>query len=420
MSKCSSMIVLAVTMVAASVGEARPGDRSSFGPLSPSASPCDREEIWPRGCMPYFQTNQVAEKAEVVARPGFDPSAHRFPFIEWYLPASSNRTSTCVMFVSGGGFYACCDAARLQPAIDRFVRAGITVANLTYRTPRPEGSPIYQSAWADAQRAVRVIRSQAAKRGFSPDRIGATGISAGAKAVLLLALSSRTDAYSRIDEVDDLPCRLAFAIPQAPAYVLTDGATGENERDGEGAEIVPELKFDPDTAPLCFLQGGQDAYSPIGSLRLYQRLAALGIPAELHVFADRWHGFHGDANLGACGTAWDHWCDRMLEFVALFEPGLRPWNREVCAEAYKLLKDRLEAQGRPSVLICGKGEGELASALPEEWRHRRRQGIQSDLHVFAREIDDAVRAARLLEFSNHCDYFGNLPCNGDGSKTNRR
>ena len=43
------------------------------------------------------------------------------------------------------------------------------------------------SSLEDLQRAVRVVRSQAAKRGFSPDKIGATGISAGAKAVLLIS-----------------------------------------------------------------------------------------------------------------------------------------------------------------------------------------------------------------------------------------
>ena len=97
-----------------------------------------------------------------------------------------------------------CDAERLQPAIDRLVTAGITVADITYRTPRPEGLPIHQSGWEDVQRAVRVVKSEAAKRGFSPEKIGATGISAGAKALLLVATSSETRAYDPVDAIDGI------------------------------------------------------------------------------------------------------------------------------------------------------------------------------------------------------------------------
>lgn len=352
--------------------------------------------------MPYVQEHQIAEKSEIAEATGFDRFAHRFPYIEWYVPDESNRTSTCVLFVSGGGFFSCCDADRLQPAIDRFVRAGVTVVNLTYRTPRPVDLPIYKTAWVDLQRAVRVVRMQAVRRGIAPDRIGATGISAGAKAVLMLALSSRTSAYERVDAIDDLSCRLSFAILQAPAYVLTDGATCENARGGEGAEIVPEFVFDDDTPPLCFLQGGVDAYSPLGSVRLYQRLQRLGIPAELHLFADRWHGFHGDASRGREGTAWDHWCERMLEFVALFEPALEKAKVPQYMMPPACMNERLRAQGKPDVLICGKGEEKLATELLDAWLARRRRGVQSDLHIYARSIDDNLRAARILEFANHC------------------
>ena len=137
---------------------------ASFGPLSPSATPYEREYIWPEGKMPDVQPHQIAAKTEETKAPGFKADDFRRPYIEWFAPNPACKTDLCVLIISGGGFNCCCDAARLQPAIDRFVRAGFTVANLTYRTPRPKGLPIYQSAWEDAQRAVRVIRSQAAKR----------------------------------------------------------------------------------------------------------------------------------------------------------------------------------------------------------------------------------------------------------------
>lgn len=289
----------------------------SFGPLDPPARPCGREYIWPEGRMPDAQPHQIAAKTGEKGRPGFRADDFRRPYIDWYAPNQECRTDLCVITVSGGGFNSCCDEKRLQPAIDRLVKAGITVADVTYRTPRPKGLPIHQSAWEDLQRAVRVVRSQAARRGFDPAKIGATGVSAGAKAVLLVATSSLTPAYPPVDEVDELPCSLLFAIPQAPAYVLTDGEGVPNTRDGDAPDVrlVPELKFDEKTCPMCFFQGGADDYSPFGSTQIYRQLRRMKIPAELHLFADRRHGFHGDMNKGDEGTGWDHWFHRAEEFI---------------------------------------------------------------------------------------------------------
>ena len=304
-------VVIGFVAVLAVVAEA------SFGPLSPSARPYEREYIWPEGKMPHAQPQQVAAKTGETQAPGFKADDFRRPYIEWFAPNPECKTDLCVLVVSGGGFNCCCDAERLLPAIDRFVRAGYTVANLTYRTPRPQGLPVHQSAWEDAQRAVRVVRSQAAKRGFDPKKIGATGISAGSKTILLLATSSLTPAYEPVDELDKLPCNLLFAIPQAPAYVLTDGDGTPNTRDGDSPDvkIVPDLKFDAQTCSMCLFQGGIDDYSPNGSTQIYRQLRRMKIPAELHLFADLWHGFHGDMNKGDDAAANDHWFTRAEEYI---------------------------------------------------------------------------------------------------------
>jgi len=318
----------------------------SFGPLSPSAKPYEREYIWPEGKMPDVQPHQIAAKTGEVESPGFKADDFRRPYIDWYRPNPECKTDLCVVTVSGGGFFSCCDELRLQPAIDRFVRAGITVADLTYRTPRPKGLAIHQWAWEDLQRAVRLVRSQAAKRGFSPDKIGATGISAGCKAVLLVATSSLTPAYAPVDEIDALPCNLLFALPQAPAYVLTDGQGTPNSRDGDAPDvsIVPELKFDEKTCPMCFFQGGIDEYSPFGTTRIYRQLRKMKVPAEVHLFADRWHGFHGDMNKGDEGTGWDHWFTRAEEFIRQMNYDGRRQGVVTLMERYPDNADRLRCE----------------------------------------------------------------------------
>jgi len=372
-----------------------------FGPLHPSVKPSAKEYLWPEGKMPLHQPHQIAEKYALAESKGFEPDKHRRPYIEWYEPNSSNKTDTCVLVISGGGFNICCDAARLQPIIDRLVMSGVTVANLTYRTPRPCGLPIYQSALADAQRAVRILRSQAKRRGYSPDRIGATGISAGAKAVLLLALSSETPAYERVDELDDLPACLQFAAPQAPAYTLVDGALGENIGRGVGSEIAPELKFDEKSCPLCFVQGAADVFSPLGAMRIWERMREKGIVADLHLFANRWHGVHGDGNRRADGTGWDHWCDRILEFISRFEPKLRAeryvWNLSPDEES--AAKSRLGAAKCPQVFIAGSDDDQ--SSTLKAWYECWLNGDQRDLHLESRPLTDTKKLSRRMEFANH-------------------
>src|SRR5574344_2600464 len=127
----------------------------------------ERVPLWPEGKMPYAQDHPVGAMTDETGKPGFKAEDHRMPYIEWFAPTGSNKTDVCMILISGGAYQCCCDVGLVQMWRDRFSAMGITCANLVYRTPRPKGLPIYMSAWADGQRAVRLVRSAAAKRGFS-------------------------------------------------------------------------------------------------------------------------------------------------------------------------------------------------------------------------------------------------------------
>jgi acetyl esterase/lipase len=176
---------------------------------------------------------------------------------------------------------------------DWLLAKGMTVVRLHHRTPRPKKVEKHVTAWQDAQRAVRLVRAGAAAHGVSPDKIGFIGYSAAGHLALLMALSSQTRAYEPIDEIDALPCNIAFSVPVYPSYVLSDGANGKNAHGGDCAEdvILPEFKFDSGTCPVFFLHGDADGYSPMASIKVYSRLHAMHVSCELHVFALRDHDF---------------------------------------------------------------------------------------------------------------------------------
>ena len=268
-----------------------------FALLSFSLAAGERETIWPKGKMPHRQEHQIAAMTDEAGRPGFNADKHRTAYLEWYeAPAADKRNGGCMILISGGSYECCCDIGLIKQWNERFTELGFQCVNFVYRTPRPVGLPIYQTAWEDGQRAVRMVRSQAAKRGFDPEKIGVISMSAGSHLGLLLATSSQTPSYERVDKLDDIPCHINWAIVNAPAYGTTDAENGTPAlRQGYGADVkLSEVfRFDEKTCPMSLHHGGTDVYAPHTSILVYKQLRRMGIPAELHLYADKGHGAFG-------------------------------------------------------------------------------------------------------------------------------
>ena len=268
-----------------------------FALLSFSLAAGERETIWPKGKMPHRQEHQIAAMTDEAGRPGFNADKHRTAYLEWYeAPSAEKRNGGCMILISGGSYECCCDVGLIKQWNERFTELGFQCVNFVYRTPRPVGLPIYQTAWEDGQRAVRMVRSQAGERGFDPEKIGVISMSAGSHLGLLLATSSQTPSYERVDNLDDIPCHINWAIVNAPAYGTTDAENGTPAlRQGYGADVkLSEVfRFDEKTCPMSLHHGGTDVYAPHTSILVYKQLRRMGIPAELHLYADKGHGAFG-------------------------------------------------------------------------------------------------------------------------------
>lgn len=182
----------------------------------------EREAVWPKGKMPDSQDGQIAAMTDEARAKGFNPNKHRVAYLEWYdAPAENARNGSCMILISGGGYYNCCDVGLVDMWRKKLTDLGFQCVNFVYRTPRPVGLPIYQTAWEDGQRAVRMVRAEAEKRGYDPEKIGTISMSAGSHLAVLLATSSQTPAYEPIDKIDNVPCHINWAIVNAPAYITT-------------------------------------------------------------------------------------------------------------------------------------------------------------------------------------------------------
>lgn len=257
----------------------------------------ERETIWPKGKMPHRQDHQIAAMTDEAGQPDFKSDKHRVAYLEWFdQPDEKVRNGACMILISGGSYEVCCDVDLIKRWREELTKQGIQCVNFVYRTPRPVGLPIYQTAWEDAQRAVRMVRSQAKKRGFDPEKIGTISMSAGSHLALLMATSSQTAAYEAIDALDTIPCHINWAIVNAPAYLTTDAETGTPAtRDGYGVDVKLSdvFKFDAKTCPMSLHHGGKDIYTPNGSTLIYRELRRRHIPAELHLYPNEGHGAFG-------------------------------------------------------------------------------------------------------------------------------
>lgn len=268
-----------------------------LGSLAMQAMAWERETVWPKGKMPDAQDGQIAAMTDEGGQKDFKPEKHKVAYLEWFdAPAPEVRNGTCMILISGGSYMNCCDVSLIKQWREALTREGVQCVNFVYRTPRPVGLPIYQTAWEDGQRAVRMVRSEARKRGYDPEKIGVISMSAGSHLALLLGTSSQTPAYQPVDALDTIPCHINWAIVNAPAYITTDAEQGTPAtRQGYGIDVKLSkvLKFDQKTCPMSLHHGGNDVYSPNGSTLVYRQLRRMKVPAELHLYPGKGHGAYG-------------------------------------------------------------------------------------------------------------------------------
>lgn len=256
----------------------------------------EKEYLWPEGKEP-------------------DPSEnHKYrPYLVWFIPEKLT-TKAIQVIVPGGGYNFCNFNGEGTPVAHYLNGKGMTAVVVMYRCPRPDNRPKHLSAWQDAQRAIRIVRSEAPGRGLDPDRIGLMGFSAGGHLTLMTATNARTPAYEPIDSIDSQSAKLQWAVPVYPAYALTDGADKPNARGGnyDDSVLVPEFSFDADTPPMCFMHGDADGWAAMNSVKAWEKLRMMGIQCDLHTYALRGHCFQIRSSPG---TGSYTWLDRLWDFL---------------------------------------------------------------------------------------------------------
>ncbi|MDF7799955.1 glycosyl hydrolase family 28 protein [Pontiellaceae bacterium B1224] len=191
-------------------------------------------------------------------------------------PVERNEPTPAVIYCPGGGYQ------HLTPkpeVIEWLNDSGITVFMLKYTVPKDR-----EAAFADMQRAMRVVRQHAKEWNVEPDQIGVLGSSAGGHLVARLSQNYTAPAYPAIDEADKHSCEPAFVILNSVAYLLTK----------EGKTYVPpiaeEFHMENKVAPTFMVAAKDDKTFFAGNVAYEKALKAAGGSATIIVSETGGHG----------------------------------------------------------------------------------------------------------------------------------
>jgi acetyl esterase/lipase len=238
-----------------------------------------------------------------------------------FVPQKGKGTGSAVVVAPGGAYLGLASNLEGRQVADWFTSQGVTAFVLRYRLG---AKYLYPIPLEDAQRAVRLVRSSAATYGFSPDRIGFVGFSAGghlAATAGTLFDAGKPDASDPVERLSSRPDFLVLGYPwlnamQPSGHFITycsliksiPPATCKlNE-----AQYTPSLHVTAQT-PTTFIYSTSDDHTvPISaSVDFYNALIAAGVPAEIHIFR---HGGHG-SGMGEGDAALDQWPGLLAQWM---------------------------------------------------------------------------------------------------------
>ena len=221
----------------------------------------------------------------------------------WYYPTSiKKRNKTAVLVIPGGGYQGLWFDHEGVKVANWLNRLGISAFVLKHRVPHWESEDCRSKvALSDAQRAMRIIRSNSKKWDLNPNKIGVLGFSAGGH--LASTLSTHHDNGLDLSEVeiDKTSSRPDFSVLVYPVITMQDthythNGTKENLLGNKPSKdfkdyFSNELQVKEDTPPAILIHTNEDVgVPPENSINYYLALRKFNIPTALHIWEGGTHG----------------------------------------------------------------------------------------------------------------------------------
>ncbi len=279
--------------------------------------------IWPKGKMPNSKGIAISDSIanERIYRVG-TPGMYAF------FPSQQENKGSAIVICPGGGY------ERLAYNISGFQLAkwfntmGISAFVLNYRLPNSIDLVQREAGLLmDAQRAVKMIRANAALWKINPSKIGIQGSSAGGH-LAAMAVNAKEDISNIGDSFDTIQYKPNFAILVSPVIDMGSFAhkgskknlLGDNPSQAMIEKYSMQLQVTDKTSP-CFIVDAIDdkTVPPMNSLLFYKALLEKNVSASFHVFPQGAHSIALRNNPGST-ELWTSLCEAWLTEIKMLEP----------------------------------------------------------------------------------------------------
>jgi len=197
------------------------------------------------------------------------------PTIAVFKAPGATQATPAVIVCPGGG-YGILAYNKEGTEIAAWLNSiGITGVVLKYRVPNNQ-----DGAFQDIQRAVRLVRQNAATWNIATNRIGVMGFSAGGHLSARLSTNSDQATYPKLDDVDNQSIRPDFALLVYPAYLSK-----------VPGKVASDLPVSAKTPPTFIVHTEDDKSFIAGSKVYHAALVAANVPTEFFLCATGGHGY---------------------------------------------------------------------------------------------------------------------------------
>ncbi len=271
--------------------------------------------LWDKNKMPNSREIKLVDKIENerISQVGI-------PGMYAFFPSLQENKGAAVVICPGGGYSHLAYIISGTQLAKWFNSMGVSAFVLKYRLPNsPDLKERQIAPLQDAQRALRIVRSNAKKWSIKLDNIGVMGTSAGGHLAATLGTSTE-DVSANGDALDKVAFNPNFMILISPVISMRSYAhagsrknlLGENPAKDLIEKYSAELQVKSTTPPTFIVHAFDDkAVSIRNSLMFYEALLDKNVSASIHIFPQGGHAIALRNNPGSTET-WTKLCEMWL------------------------------------------------------------------------------------------------------------
>lgn len=232
-----------------------------------------------------------------------------------HRPAKAN--GSVVVVCPGGGYGGLVIGPEGHDNAKWLNTLGITGVVLQYRLPRQN----HALPLLDAQRAIRLVRANAAKWGCDPKKVGIMGFSAGGHLASTAVTHFDEGEAAAEDTVSRQSCRPDFGIFIYPVITMIGGHCHGGSRNNllgdapsqELLDLYSNEKQVTEKTPPCFLAHAKDdsVVHPENSRMFVAALKEKNVPGEYLELPSGGHGLNRYR-----GPMWEAWKSALTKWLA--------------------------------------------------------------------------------------------------------